>query len=1430
MMTRLLRSPMIRNLHGLEEARPQATITVARRCFHSLTGSAIGVITTLGPALMLLVFVSIAVGSDTPISGPVDANSVCVPTATLPAVSPPPVQPSETVSRQDFAGTARPIYPTQQACSPCERASFAALAVLPAVTNQPIYLRRGAVIEHAVDVRLPGPVPGWVGTRSYSSLATGSASLGGKWLGSFSEQRLVSQGASDVALVVDATSKRVFRMNLGYYDSVGPADATLTLVHDAANSQFVLTNWYTGEVDLFHDFLSSYPGRLKERTTLGWRAGTLDGASPTHNMSNQITQVTTAEGQDYNIVFSYTGSAISKIEVRTGVDTSTRVVEVQYTYFNSMSHSADVGSDGDLVQVRVRALRSGGNPGTQADWIDRYTQYRYDSNGLLKGVFEADALERLITDRGDISSPGDILTKGDDDDNSGAADYKIREYAGKWFTYYTVSVKTDNSGAGTTQDPKCVTVWAPSGENLQSKYGGTGVQEADSGTDTYLVKSETVGGCSSCGSGAGAVKREYYYMQLDHGTPDPNEVVRLVVEDLSDAQGNGIRRNVYGLNDSGQSLREVAILDPAGTPQFWCHSKTLEESGQKLNRLAQERTPAAHNVSSSTVDEFLNPSHNGNYANDQATLHTNAGVIRVFEYDTNGLQTGELIKQGRTGTAYYVAATDYYGGSNQNRLHLVTAQHSYPQAETSRTAASRITTQYSYTFWDGTDTVKKRTATLPTMSSGENGSATASMTEEYFDSRARLRWTKDAAGYVDYFSYHPEHGHLAYSVRDVDPTSLPSSADSNSTKWVTSSDGSASSNKPTRGGGLATALAVVTQQEYDSQGRLFLRCEEQGGTIHARHYTVYETNRQLQFPFWDTTTNKPTLPIEVTAFDDSGEVQEQYAVDPERTAQSGGVPTGLSEGTTQSHYVRWARQVRDDVTGEVVATHQYHDIPSSGYGTKDTNYTETSYGHDAQGRRDRVVAPGGTITRTVFDSLGRLASQWIGTDDVPTSGSWSPSNNSGANMTKVSEYEYDLGNSGGNGNRTKEIRYVSDAVEANARVTRFRYDWRDRQVFVIDSQEFDSKVTYSRVELDHMGRATKSERYYDADDDESFPSDGTVDAGDRLLARSESFYDKLGRVYRSKTYAVSPSTGTVGSALVSDSWYDALGRAIKQQSGGSQMFRKTTYDALGRATAQYLAYDTDETAYGDASSVTGDTVLEQSEMVYDSQGNLLQTTSYARKHTAGGTGALTTSTARVTYTASWYDKAHRQQATANYGTNGGSAFSRPSTAPDRSDTVLVTSTEYNTAGQAYKTIDPAGKESRTRVRRRGPRHPADRQLHGRQSGHRRERRGRDRGDGLQPDGQLTTLTAKNPTTGDQVTKYVYGTDVGGITPLVYRNDLLRAEIYPDSDDTTQLGQRRPMGSTTGSNSSTTSRATSWNARISWGPCIPTNWTSRAGDA
>lgn len=62
------------------------------------------------------------------------------------------------------------------------------------------------------------------------------------------------------------------------------------------------------------------------------------------------------------------------------------------------------------------------------------------------------------------------------------------------------------------------------------------------------------------------------------------------------------------------------------------------------------------------------------------------------------------------------------------------------------------------------------------------------------------------------------------------------------------------------------------------------------------------------FRYWDSATNRPRLPIEVTRFDDSGQVTDLLAVDQARTAQSGGVPTGLTSGTDQTHYLRWTRR------------------------------------------------------------------------------------------------------------------------------------------------------------------------------------------------------------------------------------------------------------------------------------------------------------------------------------------------------------------------------------------------------------------------------------------------------------------------------------------------------------------------------------------
>ena len=199
-------------------------------------------------------------------------------------------------------------------------------------------------------------------------------------------------------------------------------------------------------------------------------------------------------------------------------------------------------------------------------------------------------------------------------------------------------------------------------------------------------------------------------------------------------------------------------------------------------------------------------------------------------------------------------------------------------------------------------------------------------------------------------------------------------------------------------------------------------------------------------------------------------------------------------------------------------------------------------------------------------------------------------------------------------------------------------------------------------------------------------------------------------------------------------------------------------------------------------------MFEQSETTYDNRGNTLVSIHIERLSTASSAGALTTSSGRYQQTAFWYDPMGRQIATADYGTNNGTILSRPSTIPTRSDTCLVTETKYDTStGQAFRTIDPTGKDHRTFF------DASDRKTKTISN-----YTGTGTVSSSTPDqnvtvemtyhssGQLSSLTAKNPVTGDQVTQYAYGTAKVSISPVIYRNDLLVAEMYPDSDDTENI--------------------------------------------
>ena len=137
-------------------------------------------------------------------------------------------------------------------------------------------------------------------------------------------------------------------------------------------------------------------------------------------------------------------------------------------------------------------------------------------------------------------------------------------------------------------------------------------------------------------------------------------------------------------------------------------------------------------------------------------------------------------------------------------------------------------------------------------------------------------------------------------------------------------------------------------------------------------------------------------------------------------------------------------------------------------------------------------------------------------------------------------------------------------------------------------------------------------------------------------------------------------------------------------------------NCAGRLTRRYQTDGGGDSAWSDADDVTGDIVLNQQEYSYDAAGNLIFVVNRDRFHDngSGDTGVLGTPTtgnkARVSCQAPYYDKANRVTDSVNVGTNGGTAYTRPSSVPSRSNTVLVNSYGYDASGLAETTTDARG--------------------------------------------------------------------------------------------------------------------------------------------
>jgi RHS repeat-associated protein len=242
------------------------------------------------------------------------------------------------------------------------------------------------------------------------------------------------------------------------------------------------------------------------------------------------------------------------------------------------------------------------------------------------------------------------------------------------------------------------------------------------------------------------------------------------------------------------------------------------------------------------------------------------------------------------------------------------------------------------------------------------------------------------------------------------------------------------------------------------------------------------------------------------------------------------------------------------------------------------------------------------------------------------------------------------------------------------------------------------------TDYDNLGRVT-GRSVYDGDGIQVIDAntDGVPDKPAAALLRSSqvSFYDAQDRVFRTQELFVDQTTGVVGRPLLTTTmFYDRRGNIAAVYAPNAPV-SQSRYDGAGRLTTSLTLGNVPAATWASATAVAASLVLEQTDYTYDAASNVILTTNRQRFHDASTTalGVLGTPTtgipARVSYAANYYDAADRLTASVNVGTNGGVAYVRPATAPTRSDTALVTTFSYDTAGRVQDVTDPNGITART---------------------------------------------------------------------------------------------------------------------------------------
>lgn len=1232
----------------------------------------------------------------------------------------------------------------------------------PPATRDPVDLLHGVATEVAIDLEIPGPMGNWRMVRSYSGSPAAlnkSTTQGVGWMNNRTDMYLTFKACDEnppKIVVLHESSGSIIRFTkigsgLNYSSSILTNYKLVAVEATSApvTYQYELTDKQSGEVRIFNA-----AGRLIEDTTVWLREAGRSGFTFAGDDTTVRTDfITSPQGQEYQIVLGYNSEdRLTGVEVRkySGPYIYTVLQSVQYTYFNYLfdevpgAHSSDLGSVGALVQVKVTRLTSDGTDiNDPSHTVSRYTQYRYEGH-RLKAIFNHDGIFSLLADNSNLEEPEDILQVGDTYVDGGSQ--QVLAFADRVYEYYQDNVPLDAT------ETVFGTIDLPAEYIGPGAYPGLGYEEVD---EYHRVKRgiDRPSGCSSCGGANGGVKYDYYYLSTNtHGVSSGyNDVVWVVIEDVSDANNNPIKRHIWALNKYGNSLREMTIQDPHDSPKYWCSSQTLNSYGY----ITSHRLNSAHTTVTTAAQAraFLDPSTG---SNDASTLNdsTSGGLIWHYEYDSNNRLFKTLVSNGKVSAqnpAHYVSHIIYSGGGPT--IDLPWRIYSYPEKIPSSAdpTSGGVYTEYQYEFWGEENypyRIKQRTIKPPIIPTTHNGSGEQTYQYEFYDEVGRLRWTKNGEGYVTYRSYDPEQGYLSFQMRDVDTSSLGSeitqgnsSGDTSTPQWEPWTGGVPTALQ--RNAGLPPALKYVTKNAFDDLARVVRRVFPDESST----YLKYEKYKTIIFRSVDE-NGVPWEPVIVTKWNDAHRNTEVYAVDAAKTVITGNKPTGIDDGN-QTDFVAWTRNSYDPVSGALRWVDSYHKIPGSGTGatTPGTNYYRTYFLHTPMGLRGAIVqyveSSKYQVSAVLYDMHDRPVEIRRGiaetdpfndpanpTDDyyeyddlVQVSGNSIVVPSGFDGYARLATTEYD-GGGVGVGYVTSDKRFYGTGTNDFIQTIYYR-TYRGHLRGTTKKNGTTSFGPYFVQDIDWKGRGTASAQYTSTSWTSSILvndgyTDYTTNSSDRFNWRITS-YNPWGQTYRTKSYPGSEGT----KHFESNNFYDRNGRLVCMGDKHST-HSEVAYDGVGR-TYQWRVtlnvsgstpYDTDERfiyvapgPHPDLTEMpgTGDGgLIEFTHSQLDKSGNAIAEHTFELNHMdTNGIDIDATNSYVRSSTYNWYDDASHVSTSAYWGAGDGSGStagswqytalpgSFPSEPANSTPAILVTKYAYDAGGRPNLVTDPAGKQTKT---------------------------------------------------------------------------------------------------------------------------------------